>query len=109
MLEAAAELPPGGASLTTLGATGSGRDTVIKVMLRLLAEVYDRWHVAPAEVRHAYRSVCGTFGQTVEVHHRAGSSTGQCCRGRRCGRLLVDRVAHAAGTSYMSDKPLTHR
>lgn len=76
MLEAAAELPPGGLSLTTLGATGSGRDMVIKVKLRLLAEVYDRWHVAPAEVRHAYRSVCGTFGQTVEVDHPAGSSCG---------------------------------
>lgn len=94
----AAELPAGGVSLTTLGATVTDRDTVIKAVLRSLAARYDRWHLAPEEVRAAYRARCSTLGREVELHLPGAVVT----RGRAsdvddAGRLVVDGTAYAAG------------
>ena len=94
----ASELPPGGVSLTTLGATVTDRDTVVKAVLRSLADVYDRWHLSPESVRDAYRAACGTIGREVAVHRPAGTVTrGLATSVDDEGRLVVEGVPHAAG------------
>ena len=94
----AAELPPGGVSLTTLGATVTDRDTVIRAVLRSLASVYDQWHVDPASVRDAYRAACGTIGKTVDVHQPGGVIVRGVAESiDDAGRLVVDGAPHAAG------------
>jgi len=54
-------------SLALAGAATTDRDTVLRAVLRALAEDYETWHTDPARLRADYRRACATVGRRVRL------------------------------------------
>ena len=89
----AAELPvPEATSLALAGATTTDRDTVLRAVLRGIADAIGD------DARPAYRELCTTLGRQVRVELPGGEEvTGTAEAVDEDGRLVVDGSAYAAG------------
>ena len=87
------ELPvPQATSLALEGATTTDRDTVLRAVLRGIADALGD------DSRAAYRELCTTLGREVRVELPGGQTVTGTAEGVDDeGRLVVDGTAHAAG------------
>ena len=90
------ELPvPTAASLATLGAGSTDRDTVLRAVLRTWGDLLTTWRASGGDpeasgLGAAYRSACRTLGRDVEVHLPDGTAlAGRATSVDDEGRLLV--------------------
>lgn len=98
------ELPvPEATSLALAGAAVTDRDTVVRAVLRRLAERYLSWRDAGGDpgasgVRAQYRGACATVGAQVRVALPGGETLRGVAQDVDAdGRLVVDGVAVGAG------------
>jgi BirA family biotin operon repressor/biotin-[acetyl-CoA-carboxylase] ligase len=86
-------------SLALAGATTLDRETILRAYLRALAEHYRRWTAAQGEPTDsglgvAYRQMCSTIGQQVQLHLPGRQPLlGHCAGVDDEGRLLVRDLA----------------
>ena len=86
------ELPPGATSLLLEGATTTDRDTLLRALLRSLADV-----LAEASP-DGYRALCATLGSRVRVElPGGGAAEGVAQAVDDEGRLVVAGVPYSAG------------
>lgn len=96
VLQRADELPlPTAASLATVGAASTDRDTVLRAVLRTWGDLLTTWRAGGGDpdasgLAAAYRGVCRTLGREVEVHLPDGTVlAGRATSVDDDGRLLV--------------------
>ncbi|MFD5100973.1 biotin--[acetyl-CoA-carboxylase] ligase [Streptomyces albidochromogenes] len=90
------ELPvPGAGSLALAGAVSTDRDTLLRAVLRSLAQWYGAWREsggdpAASRVQEAYAAGCATLGRTVRAELPGGRSvTGEAVAVDGHGRLVL--------------------
>lgn len=90
------ELPvPGAGSLVLAGATTTDRDTVLRAVLRSLAEWYERWHAVGGDpvasgLQETYAAGCATLGRIVRAELPGGRSiSGEAVAVDGDGRLVL--------------------
>ncbi|MFC9849362.1 biotin--[acetyl-CoA-carboxylase] ligase [Streptomyces sp. NPDC060223] len=90
------ELPvPGAGSLALAGAATADRDTVLRAVLRSLAEWYDRWRAVGGDpvasgLQEAYAAGCATLGRVVRAELPGGRSiSGEAVAVDGDGRLVL--------------------
>jgi BirA family transcriptional regulator, biotin operon repressor / biotin---[acetyl-CoA-carboxylase] ligase len=101
------ELPvPAAGSLALAGAAVTDRDTLLRVLLREFAEVYEEWRQADGDplasgLLAAYTARCTTIGRTVRVQLPGGRElVGEAAAVDGDGRLVVrtaDGAEHPVG------------
>ncbi|MFJ2833680.1 biotin--[acetyl-CoA-carboxylase] ligase [Streptomyces sp. NPDC087263] len=90
------ELPvPGAGSLALAGAATTDRDTVLRAVLRSLAEWYERWRAVGGDpvasgLQEAYAAGCATLGRVVRAELPGGRSiSGEAVAVDGDGRLVL--------------------
>ncbi|GGX24532.1 biotin--[acetyl-CoA-carboxylase] ligase [Streptomyces chryseus] len=90
------ELPvPGAGSLALAGAVSTDRDTLLRAVLRSLAQWYGAWREsggdpAASRLQEAYAAGCATLGRTVRAELPGGRSvTGEAVAVDGHGRLVL--------------------
>ncbi|MFD4527656.1 biotin--[acetyl-CoA-carboxylase] ligase [Streptomyces sp. NPDC058470] len=90
------ELPvPGAGSLVLAGAATTDRDTVLRAVLRSLAEWYERWRAVGGDpvasgLQEAYAAGCATLGRVVRAELPGGRSiSGEAVAVDGDGRLVL--------------------
>lgn len=108
----AEELPvPAATSLALAGSAVTDRDTVLRALLRELADRYRSWcehagDAAASGLLPAYRGICATIGREVTAHlPDGGTLRGRATDVDPAGRLVVET---AAGATTLSAGDVVH-